>query len=216
MRVFLGAYPAGRFQETARNGLRSLLQKVEADAFNEAARVNTILSYGSFLKDFPDGASADIARQRIRDRLQAEFKPDVILFIGDPRLKPGLAIARGSIAYVHTKGMEGSILLSNGNLVVRDFVAVPPDPAQQSVAIVVNNATDLPSGLERGKAYVWHGGDEFTFLRDFNPLPDESTAHSKAQQQLAIELDLRVKTEPGVIPVPFFRGTKPSMIEFVR
>jgi len=77
LRAYLEHYPDGLYGDIARERLQAFDEErrrtaaiAEADAWDTAARTNTIAGYQAFLKQFPDGTFFDVARGRL-DALRA-------------------------------------------------------------------------------------------------------------------------------------------------
>jgi len=77
LRAYLARYPDGRFAQTATEALaaieaekREAAEGADRAAWDRAREADTVLSYGAYLRDFPDGAFREEAEARLSELTQ--------------------------------------------------------------------------------------------------------------------------------------------------
>jgi len=191
---YISLYPGGQYDTLANEQLNIL----ETKAFKEAGKIDTYNSYDQFLIEFPDGHYADTATQLAHLRLVSEFRPDVILFIGFLGYDPLYGVWKGKLGFS----------LGQGGVFTGKLSFIPPDPSKEEVAVVVNDTTDMPSCLEKGKIYVWKGDEKFIFLRSFDVPVGKNENMNSLRDKLAEELNIKGSSGEVAEPIPFSRSWK--------
>lgn len=128
----------------------------ENSAYKIAEKENTVSSFDGFLKSYPDGEKSEIAREQLYTLLKSEDVSDWIVFIDG--MKNGKVI---------------NAWYGQSNQYIRDIDRgtidwIEPKPKEQKIVILILNDTGLPKELQKNKAYLWRGGNEFTFIKEIN------------------------------------------------
>jgi len=189
---YLAQYPKGKHADTVSVIL------IELHDWDDVKKINTYNSFTKFLNEYPEGSKSDSALLMAHDRLVAEFRPDVILFIGlckfPPGLGPGYGVWRGKLKFG----------FSEGGIFTGGISFIEPDPSVENIAIVVNDTTGLPPILEKGKVYIWQGGENFIFWRKFEVEDNEDLLSTR--KKITKQLGLNANSGDSPEKIPFYHS----------
>ena len=132
----------------------------ENSVYKIAEKENTVSSFDGFLKSYPDGKKSAIAREQLYTLLKSDNGPDWIVFIKGMTKGKTMGIWNG-------QRNQYDIDIDKGT---KNWII--PDPKEQIIVLLILNDDGLPEGLQKNKAYLWRGGNEFTFIIDINGILD--------------------------------------------
>jgi hypothetical protein len=163
IKAFIEKYPEGKQIDEART-LLTMVQQEEVQ-WSEASKKGTLRALHDYLIKFPNSRFQKSVKEGF-DKARESFKPENVLII--IKAKDGsdslLGVWHGPVLF----RMSGFI---------PSFV--PPDPAQQNLAVAVLEGTGLIPQLKPGHAYIWLGDANFIEWREFPTTDTQPMVASK-------------------------------------